>query len=107
MFEDKIRAGIAFLDEEVPQWEEKINPERIDVSKGFACVLGQIFGSYLVGIAHLWPELTLNERDREAEKYGFWLADEKYDDEDIFSLSEAYSILSDEWCEILSNLAQD
>lgn len=40
---DRVLAGVAFLDETVPDWRERINLDTLDVSSGQNCVLGQVF----------------------------------------------------------------
>lgn len=51
MYEDRVKAGIKFLDENYNgNWREKINLDKLDISDHENCVLGQLFVSYLIGI---------------------------------------------------------
>lgn len=52
MIENVLR-GIALLDEKVPDWREKIEPESLFMDLCMSCVLGQIFGYYPDGLEHL------------------------------------------------------
>ena len=39
----RIQAGIALLDEQVPDWCERIDLETLDLFSGRRCVLGQVY----------------------------------------------------------------
>lgn len=40
--------GMAYLDEVAPGWESKIDLDRLNIGSKFNCVLGQVFGNYLL-----------------------------------------------------------
>lgn len=44
-----VDAGAKALDEEYPSWHEKIDLEKLDMSGGDNCILGQLYGKYLHG----------------------------------------------------------
>ncbi len=59
--------GVTFLDDTIPDWRDRVNMEKFDISSPFACVLGQVFR--MVGTAptawtagtwalHDWVEST-------------------------------------------------
>lgn len=50
---ERVTRGVALLDEKVPGWVDKVNVERLDVSNGVTCVLGQLYGAYNSGRAKL------------------------------------------------------
>lgn len=43
---ERVAAGAAWLDENVPDWVERIDLARLDVSDCVDCVLGQLFGGF-------------------------------------------------------------
>lgn len=43
---NRVMAGVAFLDENVPQWRERIDPNELRMNSGTTCVLGQVFEGY-------------------------------------------------------------
>lgn len=50
---DSVQLGAAFLDGHVPGWEDRIDPERLDLGDGCDCILGQLYGRYEDGLAEL------------------------------------------------------
>lgn len=48
----RIRAarGAAFLDDADPGWPARIDPSRLELADGEACVLGQLHGGYRLGL---------------------------------------------------------
>ncbi len=57
--------GATFLDKAYPRWAQKVDPDRLDIGSGEACVLGQLRGGYKRGLA------TLGLREAEAGRLGF------------------------------------
>lgn len=47
----RVTAGIAFLDEKVPGWREKIDMNRLELNNSNNCILGQLFDN---GDANSW-----------------------------------------------------
>lgn len=45
----EVEKGIKLLDEKVPGWRERIDPDSLDMSDCFQCILGQLFGSFSDG----------------------------------------------------------
>lgn len=39
---ERVRAGKAFLDEKVPGWEQYIDPNELDLTDCYNCVIGQL-----------------------------------------------------------------
>lgn len=46
----RVRRGAAYLDEVAPGWSDHLNLFRLDLAHGDACVLGQLHGSYSIGL---------------------------------------------------------
>jgi len=44
-------AGARFLDQRTPGWENRINTETLNIASGNNCALGQVYGSYGVGLS--------------------------------------------------------
>jgi len=42
----RVAAGATYLDENIPNWRERVNPERLDISRIFSCVLAQLGEEY-------------------------------------------------------------
>lgn len=63
--EERVRAGARFLDQEDPDWGMKVDPSRLFMESNFRCVLGQVFGSYGMGLVRF--DLT----EMQAAELGF------------------------------------
>jgi len=48
-YNEVVQAGMQVLDEKVPGWESRIDPETLDLASCQFCILGQIYGDYGVG----------------------------------------------------------
>jgi hypothetical protein len=46
---DRVRRGIALLDEEKPGWPDQVDVAKLDMQNPRYCVLGQMFGRYSTG----------------------------------------------------------
>jgi hypothetical protein len=66
---EEVKAGMALLDERVPEWRKKVNPSSLNMSSCFSCILGQVFGRYSYGV----KELELGEDD--PQELGFLTRD--------------------------------
>jgi hypothetical protein len=44
--EERVAAGVAWLDEHVPDWLGRIDLNRLELAACTQCVLGQLFGDY-------------------------------------------------------------
>jgi hypothetical protein len=44
----RVRAGVAFLDENKPGWHEYVIPYALNMASGCDCVLGQVYGDFYV-----------------------------------------------------------
>lgn len=82
---ERVEAGVAWLDDKRPDWRERVEAERLDMSDGCDCVCGQAFAQcvghvedarngYMVacslGVPGRGP-ITYGARDRWAEDHGF------------------------------------
>lgn len=81
-----VRRGVRLLDEFVPDWPKKINPEFLEMSNTDQCMLGQTFKDFGIGChtlaekaikKHLGTAVRLENNDVQidASYYGF---DESY-----------------------------
>lgn len=61
----RVKTGARLLDAVRPGWEREISLKTLDLGDGRSCVLGQLYGSYHIGVGYL----GLNSA--EAEKNGF------------------------------------
>jgi hypothetical protein len=46
MVAERVAAGVAWLDENVPGWAERIDLEQLNLASCQRCVLGQLFGDF-------------------------------------------------------------
>ena len=49
----RVARGVALLNSKVPDWRDSVNPDTLNLSNGFSCVLAQLFGSYEIGLKKL------------------------------------------------------
>lgn len=49
-YESKVAQGVQLLDQNVPNWRDKINVDNLDLGSCSICVLGQVFGDYNDGL---------------------------------------------------------
>jgi hypothetical protein len=94
----RVQAGIALLDEKLPHWREQLRSAGpIQMQSCFRCVLGRLFGEYIVGRDLVGLDA------KQAEQRGFIaplfidgvvIANEQCDD--------YYARLNDEWLTQLS-----
>ena len=47
MWKEKVDKGVAYLDKERPGWRELIDPDRLNISSFYDCILGQVYGCFL------------------------------------------------------------
>lgn len=90
---DRIKRGIALLDEQEPYWREHVVPEKLRMSHIHACVLGHVYGNYSIGL----EVLGLPEWEQSAY-HGFTIPD------DINPMLESneWRALEDAWLEELT-----
>jgi hypothetical protein len=61
--EERVAKGMKLLDENVPNWTDKIDLETLELAYCGRCVIGQLFGGYRAGLCQL--DLIGGEQDRE------------------------------------------
>lgn len=81
--QERVRAGVSLLDEQVPNWWNRIDLDELDIGSCYNCVLGQLFGGFIKG----WNSLRLKFN---IEDYGF-----SYSTFEI--LSSVPELLTKEW----------
>lgn len=52
-FEEQVKRGIALLDKKKPGWRNKVNINELQMHDCSACILGQVFGNYGLGLKYL------------------------------------------------------
>jgi len=52
----RVKRGAALLDQHYPGWAEKINQKTLDMISSCRCILGQLYGDFWTGKAHLFSE---------------------------------------------------
>ena len=62
---NKIQRGVAFLDENAPNWRGKVDINKIDMGHSQRCILGQVFGDFFDSCKRF------NLTDEHAEYLGF------------------------------------
>lgn len=76
--EERVANGMAFLDEHVPGWHDRICLDLLDIEDCTWCVLGQVFDGY-------HPAKSLGITEEQVVNFGldsmFGWADERYKDE--------------------------
>lgn len=88
--EEQVRAGIALLDQKVPDWRDQVDVAELDMVEYRQCVLGQVYGSYHDGL----DELDLD--DAGAVAYGFQVPSflsSTDEDEDFINLADTWKAL--------------
>jgi len=64
---ERVAAGVALLDEKRPGWDQYIDLDWLDISRGRRCVLGQLYGGDATGAGALglkWIETVHRGFDR-------------------------------------------
>jgi hypothetical protein len=88
-------AGAALLDRHRPDWHQQVDGDRLDLEDWRTDVLGQLYGTFGVGVHTLTPGLSEAEVDAWTVAHGFDL-----DDTDLGLLAGprgAYQALTDAW----------
>ena len=88
------RRGERLLDRVQPDWRDKVDRERLCMSDGCDCILGQVYGDYNDGLIALDEEMRLGEQPVHASQYGFSTLD--------LPNHVGYPHLQDAWLEILA-----
>lgn len=69
-FQEAITRGMAWLDEQHPGWERKIDLEKLNLIECRSCVLGQLTGDYFMELYRLFPDRD-DDPDQWAKEHGF------------------------------------
>ena len=51
--QERVARGVALLDRVEPGWFHRVNTEKLDLSHGGLCVLGQLYGHYCSSLGRL------------------------------------------------------
>lgn len=80
-FADRAARGARFLDERAPGWESQINLDTLNIARSDNCALGQVYGSYGVGVQATGTAARVHD-------LGFMTAG---------SIDEEYRLLTEAW----------
>lgn len=56
----RVMAGMAFLDEIMPGWEERVSLEWLDIEDPYFCVFGQVRGQFFYSTRSLPDDLIIS-----------------------------------------------
>jgi hypothetical protein len=86
--DDRVLAGVEFLDEHVSDWARKIEVDRFNLHSCELCVLGQLYGDYFYG-----RDMLLGfDNQEQAVRYGFYSND----------LDRDWDRLQEDWKTVIS-----
>jgi hypothetical protein len=66
-----VKRGAYWLDEVKPGWVSAIDLVEFDISSGYSCVLGQLFGDYDQGLGFASEHGEYNTEDLWESRHGF------------------------------------
>ena len=95
-FKKEIEEGIKLLDETMPDWRSRIDPQFLEMHNCEACILGQLYHHYDNGIDTLFGYRGFS--DGSGETYGFEITS---DAAQLIGSVSAYDLLTEEWLEAL------
>lgn len=95
-----VKKGAAWLDENHPGWEQRIDLSKLHMNRCESCVIGQAVGKY-------WAVTIEAARNAEydgggdvwAAEHGFDVAG--FDHDDDYTMSNSYRALETEWSEVV------
>ena len=70
--EERVQAGVAFLDEHVPGWQKGVFPDQLRIADCQCCVLGQLYGEYEDGREALAVTTPKSDSTDWAISHGFF-----------------------------------
>jgi hypothetical protein len=94
LIESQVEKGVALLDEKVPGWETRVDPDALHMWNMRHCVLGQLFQDYMIGLR----ELGLS--DESAVEYGFDRRTSLLEDS-IEEINESWAALDSSWRSVI------
>lgn len=107
-FKARVRLGALLLDRLRPEWFSEIDLDKLDLSHGECCVLGQLFdfeSAYVNGFAYI-AELLADYRglsifddtiDGWFAGYGFFATGDDRDRYHLFSMDSLWALLTPLW----------
>src|SRR4051794_6042993 len=91
----RVRRGARLLDEKVPDWPSRIDPELLDMSSPNSCIVGQTFASsensYNVGLTQLGLDAVNDGDVVHGFEHGHGITSH--------TVGEEYSVLAELWLE--------
>lgn len=98
-YSEKIQDGVKWLDENYPNWRDKVDPDTLNIGSDCGCILGQVNKKYTDtlkqhGLSHRQAcELGFNVPDD--------IIDEYFDNDMEDDIDLEYKILTKKWIEVL------
>lgn len=87
----RVLDGVAFLDERVPGWADKIDLDEFEITSVSCCVLGQLYGDYEQGCGTLFGyRSAYSSRPRDLGFLGAYGAGDDAENVD-------YAVLQESW----------
>lgn len=71
--QENVKRGIAWLNSTEPEWRQLINEKSLDLGDVHQCLLGQVFGSYILGCEKLCPGVNRKDAHLTFVQHGFTL----------------------------------
>lgn len=81
-----VKKGMALLDQYEPGWRNAIKVEYLDVATTDRCVLGQVYGSFSIGLQTLSNKTGVSV---DSVAHGFAI--------DAVTSADPYKVLTDDW----------
>lgn len=95
--ESRVAVGAALLDQTVPGWWQRVDLETLDICRYNRCVLGQLFGDWIVGLDALFGTMPAGAEWVAAEQAGFWVNEHQPDGECTDVSMPRYAALTEQW----------
>jgi hypothetical protein len=106
MYEDRVERGAALLDEACPGWERQIDPRLLRMESCDRCILGQLYGHYVLGLSCVLEPQPGNVLFA-ASDCGFTLIAEEQDGYDRIEALERFHQLADAWRRLIRRRLAD
>jgi hypothetical protein len=102
--ETRVARGVARLNERVPDWRSRVDPDRLDMLNGTLCVVGQVQRSFdpSTDYWHGLEMLGLNPGGSAPHDHGF-VTEEFYDGDPVRVQRQETIELAEHWINAINN----
>lgn len=66
----RVSTGARLMDSRAPGWYDRVDTGSLDLASNYQCVLGQTYGSYVIGLHKAFGFFSTSKRDKSAD-HGF------------------------------------